>query len=532
MPNTRLTCVLFLGAGFPSSCSRCALFRSAIAFISNSSYGISIVNEQANSSRFEATSAEALLAAREYAGPLLVDLDETLYLRNSTEDYIDTARPAPLALLFLRVLDVIKPWRWNGGDAARDVWRVWLISILFPWTQSQWRNRVRTLGPQFRNEALARALAARGQPFTIVTLGFSAVVAPLVEAMNLGDRAVIACRLDTVADRVGGKLAIAQRAIGSSVIAEAAVISDSFQDAPLFSACKRPILVRWRNAQCVSAFRGVYLPGQYLDLIKRPRSGALKSVLVDDFPLWVLSSFPLALVSPWTVLGLAFLFVSFWAIYEAGYVENDQVAARCELEPQLTAEFRECDVSAIGPRPWIYAVCFGFLGVLSLHHASLPDFCFFAAGWAFILAGTRLYYRMYNYADKQTRAWLYLGLQSLRVGAFAAVVPLNSVGALACVARAASRWQIYLMYRKVRASSGYDWTPLPERTIALALFGMLLLFGLISGFVHISSAGLCAFILLWNGILARRELVNIVTAAHLHQSCAPPAFADAQTSRG
>ena len=34
---------------------------------------------------------EAILTHR---GPVLLDLDETLYLRNSTEDFIDSARPA------------------------------------------------------------------------------------------------------------------------------------------------------------------------------------------------------------------------------------------------------------------------------------------------------------------------------------------------------------------------------------------------------------------------------------------------------
>jgi hypothetical protein len=50
-----------------------------------------------------------------HEGPLLVDFHETLYLRNSTEDFIDSARPGLLALLLLRALDVLKQWRLTGG---------------------------------------------------------------------------------------------------------------------------------------------------------------------------------------------------------------------------------------------------------------------------------------------------------------------------------------------------------------------------------------------------------------------------------
>jgi hypothetical protein len=85
--------------------------------------------------QYDASPSEALAAVRTHQGPLLVDVDETLYLRNSTEDFIDCAWPGLLALLLLRVLDVLKPWRLTGGIDTRDTWRVCAISIFFPWTR-------------------------------------------------------------------------------------------------------------------------------------------------------------------------------------------------------------------------------------------------------------------------------------------------------------------------------------------------------------------------------------------------------------
>jgi hypothetical protein len=62
-------------------------------------------------------SPEMVIAAiRSYDGPILLDLDETLYLRNSTEDFIDSARPRLLALILMCFLDLVKPWRWTGGE--------------------------------------------------------------------------------------------------------------------------------------------------------------------------------------------------------------------------------------------------------------------------------------------------------------------------------------------------------------------------------------------------------------------------------
>ena len=108
--------------------------------------------------RYTASPDAALEAVRGYEGPLLVDLDETLYLRNSTEDFIDCARPGLLALLLLRFLDMLKPWRLTGGNGTRDNWRVCAISTLFPWTARRWRAKVPILADRYLNRELKAAL--------------------------------------------------------------------------------------------------------------------------------------------------------------------------------------------------------------------------------------------------------------------------------------------------------------------------------------------------------------------------------------
>jgi hypothetical protein len=145
--------------------------------------------------QYTASPDAALEAVRAHEGPLLVDLDETLYLRNSTEDFIDCARPGLLALLLLRVLDVLKPWRLTGGINTRDTWRVCAISTFFPWTPWRWRAKVPFFAQRYLNQELKAALEARAQaPPIIVTTGFRSIVAPLLAAMGFADAPLIAAR--------------------------------------------------------------------------------------------------------------------------------------------------------------------------------------------------------------------------------------------------------------------------------------------------------------------------------------------------
>src|ERR1700761_8266892 len=141
------------------------------------------------------TSPESAIAAIQgHSGPILVDLDETLYLRNSTEDYIDVARPGLLALLMLRALDAIKPWRLTGGEPTRDAWRVRIITIFLPWVSGRWKIRAVELGKLHRNQSLMAALQARPEQPIVVTAGFLPIVRPLVAALGFPDATIVASR--------------------------------------------------------------------------------------------------------------------------------------------------------------------------------------------------------------------------------------------------------------------------------------------------------------------------------------------------
>lgn len=453
-------------------------------------------------SRHDVTPQAALQAVEDHVGPVLVDLDETLYLRNSTEDFIDCARPAVLALILLRMLDALRPWQLTGGEPTRDVWRLGLIAAFFPWTMLLWRWRVAGLAARHANRPLCTALRGRSEQPIIVTVGFRPVVAPLVRALGFSDASCVATRMPGFGDRRAGKLRMALAALGKSSVRRSLVITDSLQDLPLLDACARPLRVVWREARYRQALRHVYLPGQYLTQVKRPGERyILRGILQEDFAFWVLSSIALAAVPTLHVAGLLLLLASFWTIYERGYVDNDLIGAHFEEDPKLSVAFRDSPVRTPRWQPWLWAAALGAGAIALLRWpaaAAARDF----AAWAAVLLGTYLWFTIYNRLDKSTRVWLFSGLQFARTVSFAAVVPIVPLGAAALGAHVLARWVPYYIYR----FGAKDWPSTPGYLIRLLFFIVLaVLLAVVEGpRVLISWTG--AALLGWNIYRARQEL--------------------------
>ncbi len=300
----------------------------------------------ASSTPFDAEPDQAIEAILGFRGPALVDLDETLYLRNSTEDFLDSAAPGLIAMVLLRVIDIIQPWRLTGGEATRDAWRVRLIVILMPWVGWRWERRVTGLAARHLNRPLLDALRASAARPIIVTVGFESIVRPLIAAFGMPDTQLVAARGFGFRDRRRGKLAMAVEALGEEIVRGALVVTDSPQDAPLLEAAARPLRTLWPDAKYRRALGRVYLPGEYLSRVKRPGERYIwRGIVQEDLVFWILSSIGLA-VHPFAhILGLILLLISFWAIYERGYVDNDRAAEHFEHDPKLTAEYHEAPVA-------------------------------------------------------------------------------------------------------------------------------------------------------------------------------------------
>ncbi len=448
----------------------------------------------------------ALQAILDHGGPILLDLDETLYLSNSTEDYIDSTHPRLAALILMRLLDLVGPWRWTGGETTRDVWRVRSISILFPWTSARWNKEVLQLAGQYTNRPLLSALKSVPTTTIIATSGFRPIVVPLVAALGLPKVQIIAARVSSFTDRRAGKLHLALQALGESAVRSALVLTDSAQDIPLLDACALPLRTVWPEARYRSALSGVYLPGQYLSQIKRPGERYIvRAILQEDFALWILSSVALAALPLTHVLGLLLLLLSFWAIYERGYVDNDLIAERFESDPKLTSQFRSVSVATPAVQPWIWALVIGALAIVLLRYPRTPTP---ADGvvWIGVLLATHAWFWLYNRMDKGTRVWMFAGLQFARSAAFVALVPIEPVGAIALGSHVLAKWVPYYIYRTV----GREWPGAPFHLCRLLFFVVLsLILGVSLGFERVTDTTALA-LWAWSLYRARHELATAV----------------------
>lgn len=462
-----------------------------------------VTGAQRDRSLYDADPQTAMQALTVHRGPVLVDLDETIYLRNSTEDFIDLACPGLLAALLLRVLDFVRPWRWTGGDPTRDWWRVRLVGLLFPWTYARWRAAVPRLAREFANEELIQALHRRGGELVVLTAGFRPIVEPLIAALGLSPTQVIAAGLASFADRRNGKLPAALRGVGAESVRASLFLTDSVDDLPLLERCGRPLRTSWPRARFQRALGRIYVPGEYIAQVKRPSERYIWRVVVnEDLAVWILSSIALA-PHPWLhILGLTALLASFWTIYERGYVDNDWAAHHLESDGKLSATYWTAGVATPAVQPWIWAALTGAVGVYLVRWPLVVPLDLLK--WAAVLAATFAIFKLYNRLNKLTRTWLYLVLQLARAGCFLALVPISAAGAAALGAVVLARWVPYYIYRL-----GVGNWPQTQANLMRLLFYMVLA-TLFAAAYWVSIVNWTALVLLcWCVFRARREIAAL-----------------------
>jgi hypothetical protein len=267
--------------------------------------------------------------------------------------------------------------------------------------------------------------------------------------------------------------------------------------------------VLWPEARYVAALGAVYLPTEYLTRVKRPGERYfLRGVLQDDFAYWVLTSIALAAHPLHHVAGLMLLLISFWAIYERGYVDNDLAARDFERDPKLTAAFFDSPVATPAVQPWLWAAALGAAGIYVLRFPDLPrtpD----GLRWAALLLGTYGWFRLYNRMDKSSRVWMFSVLQLARTAAFVVLVPVPLIGVAALAAHLIARWVPYYVYRY----GGKSWPQLQPPLIRITFFVLLtLLLALVQGSALYANYTALA-LLLWTALRARRDLVLLARTA-------------------
>ncbi|WP_340091494.1 haloacid dehalogenase-like hydrolase [Nostoc punctiforme] len=427
--------------------------------------------------------------------PIIVDLDETLFLRNSTQEYLNSLQPRFLGWLLLMFLNLLKPWNWLPGEikgeVSRDWMRVFVATLLFPWTIILWQRRAKQLAKANGNTTLIQALTKnRNSRIIIATLGFSWIVRPLCKHLPISFNSVIACRFwQGARDRQRGKDFLVKASLGMNEVARAIAITDSNDDNQLLASVATPCFVIWPEAKYISAMSDVYIPFLYLERAKRPGDKYfVKKILLDDFVLLILG---LSLANSQPIphaISMFFLLLSFWCIYELGYVENDIIAERFEKEPTLSETYQKYKNRINVWQAWLWSVIFAFPGliILELNKVVSNNINFAAeasalnlvtistdmALWMGLLVVARVTFYAYNLVDKKTRIWLYFILQSYKCFGFLVVTTTNIIGSILFIAQVISRWIPYFIYRFSKS----EWLKaLPNQVVRLFLFGFIII---------------------------------------------------------
>ena len=419
---------------------------------------------------------------------IIVDFDETLLLRNSTAEYLNSLQPRFLAAILLKVISLLKPWKFFvRGEAAaisRDWFLVFFSTILLPWNFFLWQISARKMAKEHSNYHLIEQLNKNVRAEIIIaTLGFKFIIQPILKYMPVNYQKLVGCRFwHGLSDRKQGKLAMLEASMSPAQIASATLITDSLDDLPALRKVAKPLLVVWDNARYNSPMSDLYFPLMYIHKVKRVGENYIvKSILFDDLPILLLA---LSWLSPAPLLhGCATLFFvfSFWCIYEYGYYENDLVAAKYESQPNVSDTYHDSQVTMNWWQPWLWSLFLGAVGALFLVSSqgktpitevvtniktsiSLPF-----GLWTASLIISRLCFWVYNYVNKQTRIWLYVVLQFSRYCGFLIVTGTNLIGMSLIFAQILSRSISYLVYRYAGGNKE-DWPNLQEKFLRWLLF--------------------------------------------------------------
>ncbi|MBW8191459.1 haloacid dehalogenase-like hydrolase [Neiella marina] len=431
-------------------------------------------SQQLAKERFEHSPSEVLhkVASRDDDCVALVDFDETLWLRNSTETFLASIQPSFIVAMLLQLLNVLKPWKWYGGSNSeyyREVMRLKVVLAVLPWARKNWQEQAPKIAKKHLNLPLYDALLAKGpEKIHVVSYGFDFIVEPLLAAIDSRLKLSMISTLDTaVALRRKGKAQATIDVVGELAMRNSICITDSMLDHDLLAKSTQGLLCEWPDAEFVQAGLSPMLPLLFTKKVNRPREKYISRVILGHDYVLMLLAFAVGSSAPIkAAVSLLLFIIAFFAIYETGYFENDTLGLKLEEKPRVAPEFIQYGDNF---KPWFAWLCGLFIaipaaGLASMDVSWLPAaigvngtmawvavWCAFAL---FMLAVRGVFY-WFNRTPTQGRLIPMLLLQLARNCGLMLLFSTSLVGALCCLAWALGKWFPYIIYRFNGSAMGY-----------------------------------------------------------------------------
>ncbi|MEL6856793.1 MAG: HAD family hydrolase [Pseudomonadota bacterium] len=180
-----------------------------------------------------------------------VDFDYTLLLANSTDTYLQSARPKPLFWLILKALGLFRPWLLRGVNSVflyRDAMRLALIERLRPALLADLEARASEIFAAHENTELTATLkTVPAERIVIVSFGLTKVIAAILATSRFKDSTIVASQSERlIDDRKSGKLKMLERA-GFFLNPELdVVVSDSYRDdQDILETVTQSFFIKW-----------------------------------------------------------------------------------------------------------------------------------------------------------------------------------------------------------------------------------------------------------------------------------------------
>ena len=393
---------------------------------------------------------------------LILDFDHTLFLSNSTEEYLDSARPKILCALLLAFLEGLKPWNLFPGEnkrfVHRDAIRIIVVSTLLPWTYFLYIFRINRLLKEYLNLEIINTISSKEwKQIVIASNGFDLIINPILRKIDIDFDMVLCAKLYPAEDAIRkiGKKLFLQNKLGSNELIKATFFTDNTEDKKLIGVVGDLKFYEWQQAKHFRAGQDTYIPFVYTEGSNRGnKNHVINTIILTDFLIILLAYAFITPISTQLILSLFLLVFSFWCIYETGYYENDSYELRYESSPKKInnidklKSIKKLQNYPIEFNAWIWALLSGFLGLFFLDSShdsyQLTINLLIWLGW---LVTIRVIFRIYNYCQLRLRMLIYPILQLSRLIGPILFLPTNFLGIFLITSQVVSRWLWYLVYR-------------------------------------------------------------------------------------
>jgi hypothetical protein len=377
------------------------------------------------------------------SGKVFYDFDNTLLLDNSTNLFFNTVRPRWLMYIVFKciefLLDNFKINRFKWEDFIKTL----LCKYLFPHSYMYWYFfKAKKIAKEYVNVSLTDQKNLKKREVIVISFGHREIIEPILKYIDI-DYKLVASRASILFPkniRLKGKLYHLQKFLDKNDYTESIFVTDSEDDKELLNFFKNSFLVVWGSQTPVS-YGITYVPFRYTSECKYVvRNIIWNQHLGEDYVILVLAYW---LTSINQILCVFLLFISFFAIYEIGYFENDMYSSKKEEKPSLSGRQAAFINYPIYRYAILWAILCGLGGLYMLSECNYINI----VGWFGILLLQYLLFKFFNALPPSKRIYLFPILQYLKTFSYVLVLPLNALGGVLLYSQMMRQTINYYIYR-------------------------------------------------------------------------------------